>query len=187
MNEHFTNTSWVVFCKVLSVNKLCLVQFVKCLTKRKIWKDICLEIKEKLFPALIVVDICWAAKQWGKISTTFTNTEVYNVSVNNIQVEKIAPKTTLSVTINGKMINFFVWYILKNYSKRSKNSAEVSEHAFQQADLDSILSSILFTRVELVGSLLCSKTLLLKFSMNLIWFHMIGSLPKAKVKSFTFY
>ena len=55
MTEHVTSTSWVLFFKVLSVNKLCPVQFVKCPTKRKIWKDICPLNKEKLFPALNIV------------------------------------------------------------------------------------------------------------------------------------
>jgi len=35
-----SSTAWVIFFKVLSFSKLCPVQFVKCLTKRKIWKDI---------------------------------------------------------------------------------------------------------------------------------------------------
>ena len=52
MTKHLTRTSWVIIIKVLSVNKLYPVQFVKCLTKRKIWKDICLVNYEKLFPAL---------------------------------------------------------------------------------------------------------------------------------------
>ena len=51
-----TSTSWVFF-KVLSVNKLCPIQFVKCPTKRKIWKDICPLNKEKLFPALVLFNI----------------------------------------------------------------------------------------------------------------------------------
>ena len=54
MTEHVTTTSWVLFFKVLSVNKLCPVQFVKCPTKKKIWKDICPLNKEKLFPALVL-------------------------------------------------------------------------------------------------------------------------------------
>jgi len=52
MTEHLTSTSWVTIFKVLSVNKLCQVQFVKYPTKEKIWKDICSVNKEKLFPAL---------------------------------------------------------------------------------------------------------------------------------------
>ena len=52
MTEHVTSTSWILFFKVLSVNKLCPVQFVTCPTKRKIWTDICPLNKEKLFPAL---------------------------------------------------------------------------------------------------------------------------------------
>ena len=59
--SHYDRTRWpnmspahleVSSSKVLSVNKLCPVQFVKCPTKRKIWKDICPLNKEKLFPAL---------------------------------------------------------------------------------------------------------------------------------------
>lgn len=40
MTEHLTSTSWVTFFAMLSGNKFCLVQFVKCWTKRKILKDI---------------------------------------------------------------------------------------------------------------------------------------------------
>ena len=54
MTEHLTSTSWVIFYKALSVNVLCPAQFVKCPTKRKIWKDICPVNKEKLFPALLM-------------------------------------------------------------------------------------------------------------------------------------
>ena len=52
MTKHLTSTSWVIFFKVLSVSKICPVQFVKCLTKRGIWKDTCPVNEEKLFPAL---------------------------------------------------------------------------------------------------------------------------------------
>ena len=42
MTKHLASTSWVMFFfKVSSVNKLCPVQFVKCPTKVKSWKDIC--------------------------------------------------------------------------------------------------------------------------------------------------
>ena len=54
MTEHLTSTSWLIFIKVLSVNKFWQAQFVNCLTKRKIWKDICSVNKQKLFPALII-------------------------------------------------------------------------------------------------------------------------------------
>ena len=50
--EHLTSSSWVIFFKVLSVSKLRPVLFVKCRTKRNIWKDICPVNKEKSFPAL---------------------------------------------------------------------------------------------------------------------------------------
>ena len=57
MTENLTSTSWVIFFKVLSVIELCPIQFVKCLTKRKISKDICPVNKEKLFPALCMGDM----------------------------------------------------------------------------------------------------------------------------------
>ena len=58
LTEHLTSTSWLIFFKVLSVNKLCLVKFAKCLTKKKTWKDLCPVNKEKLFPALLGIHHC---------------------------------------------------------------------------------------------------------------------------------
>ena len=53
MSEHLTGTFWVIFFKVMSVNKLCPVQFIKCPIKKKIWKNICpVNNNEKLFPKL---------------------------------------------------------------------------------------------------------------------------------------
>ena len=51
MTEHLPHTSWVIFFKVLSVNEFCPVKFVKCWTKRMIWKDIilCPVNKENFF------------------------------------------------------------------------------------------------------------------------------------------
>ena len=47
MTEYLTSTSWVIFFKVLSVNKLCLVQFVlKIFDQKKDLKNICPVNKE---------------------------------------------------------------------------------------------------------------------------------------------
>ena len=64
MTEHLTSTSWVIFYKALSVNVLCPAQFVKCPTKRTIWKDICPVNKEKLFPALNFRNLHAQIRQW---------------------------------------------------------------------------------------------------------------------------
>ena len=52
-----------------------------------------------------MVDIGCAVKRRGKHSPLFTNTEVNNC-FSTTQVEYIAPKTTIPVTINRKMIDF---------------------------------------------------------------------------------
>ena len=85
--------------KVLSVNKLCPVQFFKCPTKRKIWKDICPLNKEKLFPAL--VDL-WTKYTLMKLnngkSIGYTGGGILKATSNGLRQQSIARRAEIKVS-----------------------------------------------------------------------------------------
>ena len=77
MTEHLTSTSLVIFFKVLSVNKLCQVQFVNIQPKRRFERTLCSVNKEKLFPALhrnLYTEFLCNIQQHLWVTTTFSFT-----------------------------------------------------------------------------------------------------------------
>lgn len=79
-----------IFFKVLLMNKLCLVKYLKCPTTRKIWKDTCPANKEKIISSnVIVTKIIFQVKVCDKIlyETFISGNEVWNKLLTELKTQ----------------------------------------------------------------------------------------------------
>ena len=109
MTERHTSTSWVIFFKVLFVNKLCPVKFVKCPTTRKIWKDICPVNQEKIISCTVIVtNIIFHVKVSDKIlPETFISGGRFSKDPITYRARKVILKTMIHLPWKLALLIFF--------------------------------------------------------------------------------
>ena len=104
MTEHLTK-------KVLLVNKLCPVKYLKCPTTRKIWKDTCPANKEKIISSsVIVTKIIFQVKVCDKIlyETFISGNEVWNKLLTEFKTQHCFEQWNLWIAIPCIRIPIFI-------------------------------------------------------------------------------
>ena len=91
-----------IFFKVLLMNKLCLVKYLKCPTTRKIWKDTCPANKVKIISSnVIVTKIIFQVKVCDKIlyETFISGNEVWNKLLTELKTQHCFEQWNLWIAI----------------------------------------------------------------------------------------